>query len=164
MESVLGLSSYNPGQNILGHLRKWGTETHSAKWTHILTLKKAWEYCYKSVFLLSPSPPSSVGWVDTSTLHQRGRKGGGWKMPHFGELLRLCPKSFDQGFSLQVLYKADTLDYVLYFERKVLKANQLHCTTSPCVITPLSLLQCWLLYIIRGTQPQFLPKYITNTF
>ena len=38
-------------------------------------------------------------------------------MPHFGELLRLCPKSFDQGFSLQVLYKADTLECALFWKK-----------------------------------------------
>ena len=165
MESVLGLSSYNPGQNILGHLRKWGTKPHSAKWTHILTLKKAWEYCYKSVFLLSPSPPSSVGWVDTSTLHQRGRRGGGGN----GKCLILVSYCIcvPRVLTRVLVYKysiKQTPWNVLYFERKVLKANKLHCMTSPCVITPLSLLQCCLLYIIRGTQPQFLPKYITNTF
>ena len=95
--------SYNPGQNVLGHLRKLGTKTHFAKLTHILPLKKAWGCCYKGLFLLSPSPPSSVDCVElkleciTSTLH-RGRKGGG-KMPQFDKLLRWCPKSFDQGYS-----------------------------------------------------------------
>ena len=52
---------YNPGQNVLGHLRKLGTKTHFAKLTHILPLKKAWDIVnYKGLFLLSPSPPSSV--------------------------------------------------------------------------------------------------------
>ena len=45
-------------QNVLGHLRKSGTETHFAKLPHILPLKKAWGCCYKGLFLLSPSPPS----------------------------------------------------------------------------------------------------------
>ena len=32
---------YNPGQNVLEHLRKLGTKTHFAKLAHILPLKKA---------------------------------------------------------------------------------------------------------------------------
>ena len=74
--------SYNPGQNVLGHLRKLGTKTHFAKLTHILPLKKAWGCCYKGLFLLSPSPPSSVDCVElkleyiTSTLHRGGRVEG----------------------------------------------------------------------------------------
>ena len=70
---------YNPGQNVLGHLRKLGTKRHFAKLTHILPLKKAWVCCYKGLFLLSPSPPSSVDCVElkleyiTSTLHRGGR-------------------------------------------------------------------------------------------
>ena len=73
---------YNPGQNVLGHLRKLGTKMHFAKLTHILPLKKAWECCYKGLFLLSPSPPSSVDCVElkleyiTSTLHRGGRGEG----------------------------------------------------------------------------------------
>ena len=73
---------YNPGQNVLGHLRKLGTKTHFAKLTHILPLKKAWGCCYKGLFLLSPSPPSSVDCVElkleyiTSTLHRGGRGEG----------------------------------------------------------------------------------------
>ena len=72
---------YNPGQNVLGHLRKLGTKTHFAKLTRILPLKKAWRCCYKGLFVLSPSPPSSVH-VDcvelkfeciTPTLHRGGR-------------------------------------------------------------------------------------------
>ena len=74
--------SDNPGQNVLGHLRKLGTKTHFAKLTHILPLKKAWGCCYKGLFLLSPSPPSSVDCVElkleyiTSTLHRGGRGEG----------------------------------------------------------------------------------------
>jgi len=55
---------------------------HFAKLTHILPLKKAWGCCYKGLFLLSPSPPSSVDRVElkleciTSTLHWRGRGEG----------------------------------------------------------------------------------------
>ena len=45
---------YNPGQNILEHLRKLGTKTHFAKLTHILPLKKALGCCYKRLFLLMP--------------------------------------------------------------------------------------------------------------
>ena len=73
---------YNPGQNVLGHLTKLGTKTHFAKLTHILPLKKAWGCCYKGLFLLSPSPPSSVDCVElkleyiTSTLHRGGRGEG----------------------------------------------------------------------------------------
>ena len=76
------LSVYNPGQNVLGHLRKLGTKMHFAKLTHILPLKKAWGCCYKGLFLLSPSPPSSVDCVElkleyiTSTLHRGGRGEG----------------------------------------------------------------------------------------
>ena len=55
---------YNPGQNVLGHLRKLGTKMHFAKLTHILPLRKAWGCCYKGLFLLSPSPPSSVDCVE----------------------------------------------------------------------------------------------------
>ena len=71
---------YNPGQNILEHLRNLGTKTHFAKLTHILSLKKALGCCYKRLFLLSPSPPSSVDCVElkleciTSTLHRGGRE------------------------------------------------------------------------------------------
>ena len=85
----------------MGHLTKLGTKTHFAKLTHILPLKKAWGCCYKGLFLLSPSPPSSVDCVElkleyiTSTLHRGGRGGG--KMPQSDELLRSCPNSFDQG-------------------------------------------------------------------
>ena len=50
----------------MGHLRKLGTKTHFAKLTHILTLKKAWACCYKGIFLLSPSPPSSVDCVNAA--------------------------------------------------------------------------------------------------
>ena len=73
---------YNPGQNVLGHLRKLDTKTHFAKLTHILPLKKAWGCCYKGLFLLFPSPPSNVDCVElkleciTSTLHQGGRGEG----------------------------------------------------------------------------------------
>ena len=75
-------NSYNPGQNVLGHLRKLGTKTHFPKWTHILPLKKALGCCYKGLFLLSPSPPSSVDCVElkleciTPTLHRGGRGEG----------------------------------------------------------------------------------------
>ena len=55
---------YNPGQNVLGHLRKLDKKTHFAKLTHILPLKKAVGCCYKGLFLLSPSPPSSVDCVE----------------------------------------------------------------------------------------------------
>ena len=71
---------YNPGQDILEHLRKLGTKTHFAKLTHILPLKKTLGCCYKRLFLLSPSPPSSVDCVElkleciTSTLHRGGRE------------------------------------------------------------------------------------------
>jgi len=57
---------YNLGQNILGHLRKLGTKTHFAKLSHILPLKKAWGCCYKGLYLLSPSPPSSADCVNTA--------------------------------------------------------------------------------------------------
>ena len=55
---------YNPSQNILGHLTKLGTKTHFAELTHIIPLKKSWGCCYKGVFLLSPSHPSSVDGVE----------------------------------------------------------------------------------------------------
>ena len=32
---------YNPGQNVLEHLRKLGTKTHFAKLTHFIPLEKA---------------------------------------------------------------------------------------------------------------------------
>ena len=76
------LRRYNPGQNVLGHLRKLDKKTHFAKLTHILPLKKAVGCCYKGLFLLSPSPPSSVDCVElkleciTSTLHRGGRGEG----------------------------------------------------------------------------------------
>ena len=54
------VSNYNPGQNVLGHLRKLGTKTHFAKLTHILPFKKSWGCRYKGLFLLSLSTPSSV--------------------------------------------------------------------------------------------------------
>ena len=61
---------------------KLGTKTHFAKLTRVLPLKKAWGCCYKGLFLLSPSPPSSVDGVElkleciTSTLHRGGRGEG----------------------------------------------------------------------------------------
>ena len=63
-------------------MRKLGTKTHFVKLTHILPLKKAWGCCYKGLFLLFPSPPSSVDCVElkleciTSTLHRGGRGEG----------------------------------------------------------------------------------------
>ena len=79
-----------PGQNVLGHLRKLGTKTNFANLTHILPLKKATGYCYKGLFLLSPSPPSSVDCVELklecTDQHCTGGKRGG-KMPQFDELL-----------------------------------------------------------------------------
>ena len=45
--------------------------------------------------MLSPSPPSSVGCVETKLTG-----GGEWRRgPHFDELLHLYPKSFGQGSS-----------------------------------------------------------------
>ena len=79
---ILDGCNYNRGQNVLGHLRKLGTKMHFAKLTHILPLKKALGCCYKGLFLLSPSPPSSVDCVElkleclTSTLHRGGRGEG----------------------------------------------------------------------------------------
>ena len=58
--------SYNPGQNILGHLRKLGTKMHYCKLTHFLPLIKAWECCYKSHFLLPPLPPPQILIVNTA--------------------------------------------------------------------------------------------------
>ena len=55
---------YNPGQNVLEHLRKLGTKTHFAELTHFIPLEKAWGCCYEELFLLSPSPPSSVDYVE----------------------------------------------------------------------------------------------------
>ena len=78
----LHLDSYNTGQNFLGHLRKLDTKTHFAKLTHILPPKKAWGCCYKGLFPLSRSRPSSVDCVElkleyiTSTLHRGGRGKG----------------------------------------------------------------------------------------
>ena len=66
----------------MGHLRKLGRKTHFAKLTRILPLKKAWRCCYKGLFVLSPSPPSSVDCVElkleciTPTLHRGGRGEG----------------------------------------------------------------------------------------
>ena len=85
------LSSYNPGQNILGILRKLGVKTHFAKLTDILPLEKAWGCCCESLFLLfSPPPPSSVDCVETKLKAklQHCAGGGGGKTPHFDELLR----------------------------------------------------------------------------
>ena len=79
---IVSRGDYNPGQNVLGHLRKLGTKTHFAKLTHILPLKKAMGCCYKGLFRLSPSPPSSVDCVELklecimSTLHRGGRGEG----------------------------------------------------------------------------------------
>ena len=47
--------SYNPGQNILGHLRKLSTKIHYCEWTHILPLIRTWECCYRGYFC-SPFP------------------------------------------------------------------------------------------------------------
>ena len=52
-------SIYNPGQNVLGHLRKLGTKTHFAKLTHILPLKKAWDAVIRGYFCC-PLLPQSV--------------------------------------------------------------------------------------------------------
>ena len=82
MQPDLSIETYNPGQNVLGRLRKLGTKTHFAKLTRILPLKKAWRCCYKGLFLLSPSPPSSVDCVElkleciTPTLYRGGRGEG----------------------------------------------------------------------------------------
>ena len=82
MPGVSKTKTYNPGQNVLGHLRKLGTKTYFAKLTRILALKKAWRCCHKGLFLLSPSPPNSVDCVElkleciTPTLHRRGRGEG----------------------------------------------------------------------------------------
>ena len=78
----LKFTIYNPGQNVLGNLRKLGTKTHFVKLTHILPLKKAWGCCYKGLFLLSPSSPSGVNCAElkleciTLTLHRGGRGKG----------------------------------------------------------------------------------------
>ena len=45
MEGEITTKTYNPGQNVLGHLAKLGTKTHFTKLTHILPLKKAWGCC-----------------------------------------------------------------------------------------------------------------------
>ena len=82
LASIFLASACNPGQNVLRHLRKLGTKTHFAKLTRVLPLKKASGCCYKGLFLLSPSPPSSVDCVElkleciTSTLHRGGRGEG----------------------------------------------------------------------------------------
>ena len=39
--------------------------------------------------------------------------GGGTENVTFWQAIFLCPKSFDQGCSLQALYKADTLECAL---------------------------------------------------
>ena len=57
-------SNYRLGQNILGRLRKLGTKMYFAKLTHILPLKNAWGCSHKELFLLSPSPPTSVDCVE----------------------------------------------------------------------------------------------------
>ena len=67
------MGNHNPGQNILGYLRKLGAKTHL---TRILVLRKAGEYCYKSLFLLSPFPPSSVDCVDIDLLNVNTAPGG----------------------------------------------------------------------------------------
>ena len=75
--------NYSLGQNILGYLRKLGTEMYFAKLTHILPLKNAWGCSHnKELFLLSPSPPSSVDCVklklETMTsILQQGKWGKG---------------------------------------------------------------------------------------
>ena len=87
----------------MGHLRKLGTKTHFAKLTHILSLKKAWGCRYKGLFLLSPSPPSSVDCVElkleyiTSTLHRRGRGKG--RCLNLTSYCVSVPRRFDQGCS-----------------------------------------------------------------
>ena len=56
-EKIEGLwTSYNPGQNVLGHLRKLGTKTHFAKLTHILPLKKLWDVVIRRYFCCPPLP------------------------------------------------------------------------------------------------------------
>ena len=58
------LPSYNPGQNILGLLRKLGVKRHFV-YSYSISLEKTWGCCYESLFLLSPFPPSSVDCVET---------------------------------------------------------------------------------------------------
>ena len=87
---------YKPGQNILGRLRKLDTKTHFVKWTHILPLKKAWECCYESLFLLSHPLHGQAVLIVLERQHCTVGEGR-WKIPHFDELLRLCPKRFSQG-------------------------------------------------------------------
>ena len=71
-----------PWSKRLGTLEVLGRKTHFAKLTRILPLKKAWRCCYKGLFVLSPSPPSSVDCVElklgciTPTLHRGGRGEG----------------------------------------------------------------------------------------
>lgn len=97
--------SYNPGQNILGHLRKLSTKIHYCEWTHILPLIRTWECCYGGYFC-SPFP---LKMLTVNTTPGGGRVG---KMHHFVELLCLCSKSFGQGCWLLYL----TFDmHLLYF-------------------------------------------------
>ena len=74
----------NPGQNFLGHLRKFGSKMHFAKLLNLLIfylLKKLGDVVIRGYFCCPPLPPSNVDCVElkleyrTSTLH-RGGKGG----------------------------------------------------------------------------------------
>ena len=47
---------YNPGQNVLGHLRKLDKKTHFAKLTHNLPLKKAGDVVIRGYFCCPPLP------------------------------------------------------------------------------------------------------------
>ena len=52
---------YNPGENVLGHLRKLGTKTHFAKLTDIFyLLKKLGDIVIRGYFCCPHLPASSV--------------------------------------------------------------------------------------------------------
>ena len=80
---ICRLQSDNPGQNILGHLRKLGTKRHFAKLTHFLPLKKAWGCCYKLESISAvPLSPKQCWWCwNKKWMHNantaRGRGVGG---------------------------------------------------------------------------------------
>ena len=83
----------------LGTLKEMRRENTPRLLKSYFTCYNAWSCCWKSPFLLSPLPSTGGG---------GGDGGGGEKMRHFHQLLRYCPKSFDQSCSNIGFYKCMT--------------------------------------------------------
>ena len=83
---------YNPGENVLGHLRKLGTKTHFAKLTDIFyLLKKLGDIVIRGYFCYRPLPQAVLFVLNINLNTQRQtapREKRGGKIPQFEELLR----------------------------------------------------------------------------